>query len=302
MANEELEQVPTEEVGIVNQEATVIVNDVLEPIFDDIQPDEVIVPSVEENIIEKVTVEDTAVEDVQAPSIEQELVINDVVEPVTDNVIPNLDLASIPEEVILVPEVKTYSNLELTVIMDITKADGYSYSESDGLNLINPKNDFPTPEVIMEQTTLRRNEIREQNLHSNLSAMCTILTNSIKQWLSSKYVTADQQERYEIKAKAAKEGNIAYFVDEASLLGLEPQVLMAAVLEMSNQWQQAIEISAIKIDAIRVYIKLQIENDIDYAEFIIEYFKDNLTTLDLQTPIKETVDLLKSEYEKSKSK
>ena len=95
MANEELEQVPTEEVGIVNQEATVIVNDVLEPIFDDIQPGEVIVPSVEENKIEKVTVEDTPVKDVRAPSIEQELVINDAVEPVTDNVIPNLILLMI---------------------------------------------------------------------------------------------------------------------------------------------------------------------------------------------------------------
>lgn len=59
--------------------------------------------------------------------------------------------------------------------------------------------------------------------------MCTILTYTIKQWLSSKYVTADQQERYEIKAKAAKEGNIEYFVDEAALLEMDPEVLMAAV-------------------------------------------------------------------------
>jgi hypothetical protein len=280
MANEELEQVPTEEVVIENQEATVIVNDVLEPIFDNVEVQS---------------------EEVIAPSIEPEI-INNVVAPVIDNVIPNLDLASIPEEVILTPTVTTYSDLELTVIMDITKADGYSYSETDGLNLINPKNDFPTPEVIMEQTTIKRNEIREQNLYSNLSSMCTILSQSIKQWLSSKYVTPDQQERYEIKAKAAKEGNIAYFVDEASLLGLEPEVLMAAVLEMSTQWQTALEMSAIKIDAIRVYIKLQIEQDIDFAEFAIGYFRDNLATIDLQTPIKETVDLLKSEYEKSKSK
>lgn len=280
MANEELEQVPTEEVVIENQEATVIVNDVLEPIFDNVEVQS---------------------EEVIAPSIEPEI-INNVVAPVIDNVIPNLDLTSIPEEVILTPTVTTYSDLELTVIMDITKADGYSYSETDGLNLINPKNDFPTPEVIMEQTTIKRNEIREQNLYSNLSSMCTILSQSIKQWLSSKYVTPDQQERYEIKAKAAKEGNIAYFVDEASLLGLEPEVLMAAVLEMSTEWQTAVEMSAIKIDAIRVYIKLQIEQDIDFAEFAIDYFRDNLGSLDLQTPIKETVDLLKSEYEKSKSK
>lgn len=276
MANEELEQVPTEEVVIENQEATVIVNDVLEPIFDNVEVQS---------------------EEVIAPSIEPEI-INNVVAPVIDNVIPNLDLASIPEEVILTPTVTTYSDLELAVIMDITKADGYSYSETDGLNLINPKNDFPTPEVIMEQTTIKRNEIREQNLYSNLSSMCTILTQFIKQWLSSKYVTPDQQERYEIKAKAAKEGNIAYFVDEASLLGLEPEVLMAAVLEMSTQWQTALEMSAIKIDAIRVYIKLQIEQDIDFAEFAIGYFRDNLGSLDLQTPIKETVDNLKSEYAK----
>lgn len=281
MANEELEQVPTKEVVIENQEASVIVNDVLEPIFDNVE---------------------VQLEEVIAPSIEPEIIINNVVAPVIDNVIPNLDLASIPEEVILTPTVTTYSDLELTVIMDITKADGYSYSETDGLNLINPKNDFPTPEVIIEQTTIKRNEIREQNLYSNLSSMCSILTQSIKQWLSSKYVTPDQQERYEIKAKAAKEGNIAYFVDEASLLGLEPEVLMAAVLEMSTQWQTALEMSAIKIDAIRVYIKLQIEQDIDFGEFAIDYFKDNLATLNLQTPIKETVDLLKSEYEKSKSK
>lgn len=276
MANEELEQVPTEEVVIENQEATVIVNDVLEPIFDNVEVQS---------------------EEVIAPSIEPEI-INNVVAPVIDNVIPNLDLASIPEEVILTPTVTTYSDLELAVIMDITKADGYSYSETDGLNLINPKNDFPTPEVIMEQTTIKRNEIREQDLYSNLSSMCTILTQSIKQWMSSKYVTPDQQERYEIKAKAAKEGNIAYFVDEASLLGLEPEVLMAAVLEMSTQWQTALEMSAIKIDAIRVYIKLQIEQDIDFAEFAIDYFRDNLGSLDLQTPIKETVDNLKSEYAK----
>lgn len=69
---------------------------------------------------------------------------------------------------------------------------------------------------------------------------------------------------------------------------------------MSSQWQKAIELSAIKIDAIRVYIKLQIENDIDYAEYAIEYFKSNLSNIDLQTSILETVNKLKSDYEQSK--
>ena len=56
MANEELEQVPTEEVVIENQEATVIVNDVLEPIFDnvEVQSEEVIAPSIEPEIINNI--------------------------------------------------------------------------------------------------------------------------------------------------------------------------------------------------------------------------------------------------------
>lgn len=235
----------------------------------------------------------------KTPEVGQE-----IVDEVTENVslspgeVIQLDLNSITLET---PEVVHYNNYEIEAILELTQAIGYTYSEEEGLKLVEPKKDFPTAEDIEKLAKEKENEIRKNNLYSNLSNMCTILTYTIKQWLSSKYVTPDQQERYEIKAKAARDNKVEYFVDEAALLGIEPEVLMGMVLEMSNQWQAVIEMSAIKIDAIRVYIKSQIETDIDFAEFVIEYFRTNLDTLDLETPIKETVDLIKSEYSKTKS-
>lgn len=282
-----------DETVIVPEELITSEEVVLEPVL---PVGEMLTPTVEEYVPSFDEPTSVFVEGVVAP------VIEDTIEAVEAVVVPNLDIASIPLEVTPVeePTIVKYTEYELDAILALTQASGYSYSEDEGLVLINPKEDFPTKEVIMEAVEAKQNEVRKQNLYSNLSSMCTILTYTIKQWLSYKYVTADQQERYEIKAKAAKEGNIEYFVDEAALLEMDPEVLMAAVLEMSSQWQKAIELSAIKIDAIRVYIKLQIENDIDYAEYAIEYFKSNLSNLDLQTPILETVNKLKSDYEQSK--
>lgn len=282
-----------DETVIVPEELITSEEVVLEPVL---PVGEMLTPTVEEYVPSFDEPTSVFVEGVVAP------VIEDTIEAVEAVVVPNLDIASIPLEVTPVeePTIVKYTEYELDAILALTQASGYSYSEDEGLVLINPKEDFPTKEVIMEAVEAKQNEVRKQNLYSNLSSMCTILTYTVKQWLSYKYVTADQQERYEIKAKAAKEGNIEYFVDEAALLEMDPEVLMAAVLEMSGQWQKAVELSAIKIDAIRVYIKLQIENDIDYAEYAIEYFKSNLSNLDLQTPILETVNKLKSDYEQSK--
>lgn len=284
-----------DETVIVPEELTTSEEVVLEPVL---PVGEILTPTVEEYVPSFDEPTSVFVEGVVAP------VIEDTIEAVETVVVPNLDIASIPLEVTPVeePTIVKYTEYELDAILALTQASGYSYSEDEGLVLINPKEDFPTKEVIMEAVEAKQNEVRKQNLYSNLSSMCTILTYTIKQWLSYKYVTADQQERYEIKAKAAKEGNIQYFVDEAALLEMDPEVLMAAVLEMSSQWQKAIELSAIKIDAIRVYIKLQIENDIDYAEYAIEYFKNNLASIDLQTPIKDTVDLLKAQYIKDSNR
>ena len=283
----------TDETVIVPEELITSEEVVLEPVL---PVGEMLTPTVEEYVPSFDEPTSVFVEGVVAP------VIEDTIEAVEAAVVPNLDIASIPLEVTPVeePTIVKYTEYELDVILVLTQASGYSYSEDEGLVLINPKEDFPTKEVIMEAVEAKQNEVRKQNLYSNLSSMCTILSYTIKQWLSSKYVTPDQQERYEIKAKAAKEGNIQYFVDEAALLEMDPEVLMAAVLEMSGQWQKSIELSAIKIDAIRVYIKLQIENDIDYAEYAIEYFKSNLSNIDLQTPILETINKLKSDYEQSK--
>lgn len=284
-----------DETVIVPEELITSEEVVLEPVL---PVGEMLTPTVEEYVPSFDEPTSVFVEGVVAP------VIEDTIEAVEAVVVPNLDIASIPLEVTPVeePTIVKYTEYELDAILVLTQASGYSYSEDEGLVLINPKEDFPTKEVIMEAVEAKQNEVRKQNIYSNLSSMCTILTYTIKQWLSYKYVTADQQERYEIKAKAAKEGNIQYFVDEAALLEMDPEVLMAAVLEMSSQWQKAIELSAIKIDAIRVYIKLQIENDIDYAEYAIEYFKNNLASLDLQTPIKDTVDLLKAQYIKDSNR
>lgn len=212
----------------------------------------------------------------------------------TDNVILNLDINSIPLE--LVPVIRKYTESELNVIVELTQADGFTYSEDEGLILINPKQVIPSDDILLVKREEKELTLRKERLHSELISMCTYLTQTIKQWLSSKYVTPDQQERYEIKAKAAIQNKVDYFIDEATLLGLTPEELMAAVLAMSVQWEQAMDMAAIKIDAIRVYIKQQIDLDIDFANYAIDNIRNNLSTFSLETPIKETVDSLKASY------
>lgn len=239
--------------------------------------------------------ENTLQEEVVTMTTPEEVVLTEN----QDEIVSNLDLSQIPEEVIPVTEeVIIYTQCEIEAICQLTKSSGYTL-DGDKLNLLNPINDFPTPEEISTLAATIKQEAIEKDLQSQLMTLCSNLFITIKQYLSSKHVTPDQQERYVIKAQAAKNNQIEYFVDEASLLGIEPEALMAMVLEMSAQWEQSINLAAVKIDAVRVYLSNLISTDSEFVTYALEYFNTDFSNLSLETPIIETVNKLKASYQDS---
>ena len=216
-----------------------------------------------------------------------------------DEIVSNLDLSQVPEEVIPpVEEVVIYTQHEIEAITQLTEAGGYIL-DNNKLVLLSPVKEFPTPEEISTLATTIKQEAREKELQTQLMLLCSNLFTKMKQFLSSKYVTPDQQERYNIKAQAAKNNQVEYFVDEATLLGLEPETLMKMVLEISKQWEQSINTAAVKIDAVRVYLSSLISTDSEFVAYAIEYFNNDFSNLSLETPILDTVNKLKDSYKSS---
>lgn len=245
-----------------------------------------------DTIEEQVSQEDTQT------TVEEVLTSEPVVtEQVEDNTLDNLDLASIPEEEpTVIPEPVIYNEYEIKAISQLTEASGYIV-DSGKLILITPVKEFPTPEEISALAdTIKQDQIKDE-LNTKLMTLCSNLFTKIKTYLSSKYVTPDQQERYNIKAQAAKNNQVQYFVDEATLLGIEPEQLMAKVLEMSSEWEQAINLAAVKIDAVRVYLSSIITTDTEFVQYVIDSFNYDFNGLSLETPVVDVISKLKSDYQ-----
>lgn len=193
-------------------------------------------------------------------------------------------------------EKTNYTTFELDAIVKLTNAGGYALTEK---GLILYSTDLPIPDEADYISLAKELESKynKENTIKLIIELCTDLTLRIKTFLSNKYITPDQQERYSIKAQAAKENKIEFFVDEASLLGIEPEVLMASVKEMTLKWEHALNLASIKIDAVRVYLNSLIETDIKFVNYVIEQFKNDVSKLTLDTPILDTINKLKQEFD-----
>ena len=253
-----------------------------------------------DNLEEQVSQEDTqtTVEEVltSEPVIEDNTIEPEVIE---DNTLANLDLDSIPtEEPIVIPEQVIYNEHEILAISQLTEASGYIL-DNGVLTLISPVKEFPTPEEISTLADKIKLEATVTRLQIDLMTLCTNLYYKIKQYLSSKHVTLDQQERYTIKAEAAKAGKLEYFVDEAELLGIQPEDLMAKVLLMTKQWEDAVNLAAVKIDAARVYLGTIMTTEPEFVQFAINYFNSTIDDYSLETTVVETINKIRTEYNKT---
>ena len=183
----------------------------------------------------------------------------------------------------------SYSQID--TIVSLKEAGGMSYDpDSNTLTLYGQINDLVlTKELIDAKTKELEDTKKLEDTQRRINNLCTSLTNRIKEYLTYKNVTPDQEERYKIKREAALKDDISAFTLEAELLGKDPVELMNYVKNLSIQWEQAANTALLKIDAFRVKLNSILKTDTSgITIFILDYLETNSNTI---TPDIDVVEL-----------
>jgi len=97
------------------------------------------------------------------------------------------------------------------------------------------------------------------------------LTYNVKHTIAGKKVSHEQQERYVIKLKHARDGNTEYFTTEAEIKGVEVDELMNSIIEAGSKWETNLEIRLCKVDALRSYLEtLVVDDKNDLVNYILK--------------------------------
>lgn len=188
-------------------------------------------------------------------------------------------------------DLSSLSYSQIDTIVSLKEAGGMSYDpDNNSLTLYGQINDLVlTKELIDAKTKELEDTKKLEDTQRRINNLCTSLTNRVKEYLTHKNVTPDQEERYKIKREAALKDDISAFTLEAELIGRDPAELMAYVKNLSIEWEQVANTALLKIDAFRVKINSILKTDTSgITIFILDYLESNSGTI---TPDIDVVEL-----------
>ena len=175
--------------------------------------------------------------------------------------------------------------------------------EGDQVTHWNHTEPFDMSRVSEEMILEEQLRSSKQELYNKIVSLADSLTRRSKELLSGKAVDAGQQERYNAKREAVLVNNVAFFNDEATLTGKDPQVLFDEAKVLANAWTLALNTVLGKIDAIRVKLNTMLDGavileDFDNVKSEIEFYIEKLYTQTISptTDIIAIFDTLNTEY------
>ena len=164
-----------------------------------------------------------------------------------------------------------FTEEEVRAITEYTGSHSTSYDPgSKTLTLTGTTIGPPSREVLIELVKTNKFNNRVVDAISDVNAVAKDLTVRLKTLLNGGVIPLDQQERYKAKEKAALANDTPAFIEEAELLGIEPETLINLVLSLSGSWDIALNTGLLKIDAFRVKLKsLVASGEFEFVEFVL---------------------------------
>lgn len=177
---------------------------------------------------------------------------------------------------------ETLKYSEIDAISELMGAGGTGYdSITNTITLYTHTVDILlTKELIEAKAKELEDKKTLEDTKKRINGLCTNLTNRIKEFLTYKNVTSDQEERYKVKREAALKADISAFTLEAELLGKDPVDLMNYVRDLTIQWEETSNMALLKIDAFRVKLNSILATDTNgITIFMLDYLEANISTL-----------------------
>ena len=130
---------------------------------------------------------------------------------------------------------ETLTPYEFEAIKELSNSGGLSYDPTTHIvTLYLPLvKDELTKEVIVTKAGELELNKRKEVIRTSIISLCTTLTSTVKEIMTFKNVTPDQEERYKIKRDAALKDDVSAFELEGAIIGKDPLDLMNYVKELT---------------------------------------------------------------------
>lgn len=195
------------------------------------------------------------------------------------------------------------SIFEFKAFKELTVSGGLSYDKvNETVTVYNQtvKDLVLTKEIIEAKAKEIEVNIDKEDVRTSIIRLCSTLTTKVKELMTFKNITPDQEERYKIKRDAALKDDVSAFELEGSIIGKDPIDLMNYVKQLTVEWENTNNTFLLKIDAIRVKLNSILElGKNNYLRYIVNYINGNLETVLNSEDILKLLSDLEKEYEES---
>lgn len=135
---------------------------------------------------------------------------------------------------------------------------------------------FPSLETILELKQSKENIEKEKRINILTNNICNKLYNEGQTFISGKVMSAEQIDRYKRKYNLALAGDISSFIEEATIVGKDVEVLIKEVITNYETWLSKSDSLSNKVESFRQYIKkLMLEDNQDLLNYVVKYVSVN---------------------------